>query len=119
MKDKVILLEMLLEKVEEYVATSVELYKLKAIDKLTDVFASITSRIVIFVVISLSFLLLSLGACFYFGEILGKVYYGFFAVAGFYFVIAIIILLLRSQIEIAFNNYVINQIFKEKKNASN
>ena len=51
MKDKVIIVEMLVEKVEQYAKTSVELYKLKAIDKGTDVFTSIFSRIIIIAIV--------------------------------------------------------------------
>ena len=57
MKDKVILVEMLVEKLEQYGKTNFELYKLQAIDKSTDVFASITSRIVLFSLIALFFFL--------------------------------------------------------------
>ena len=52
MKDKVILIEMLIDKIEQYGKTSIELYKLKAIDRSTDVFASLASRIVVFVTIA-------------------------------------------------------------------
>lgn len=44
MKDKVILVEMLYEKAEQYTKTTLELYKLKTIDKVTDVFATVASK---------------------------------------------------------------------------
>ena len=119
MKDKVILVEMLLEKLDQYGKTNVELYRLKAIDKSTDIFASITTRIVLVLIIALFFLFVSLGLCFYIGDLLGKVYYGFFAMSGFYLLLFIIFLLVKNKVEDNFNNYLINQIFKEKKNASN
>lgn len=119
MKNK-ILLEMLWEKTEQYAKTSLELYKLKAIDKTTDVFASLATRIVIFTILAVFFLLLTIGLALYLGDILGKSYYGFFAVAGFYAIIAIILFIIRRPwLEDTFNNYIINQIFKEKDNASN
>lgn len=120
MKDKVILVEMLIDKIEQYGKTSAELYKLKAIDKATDVFASLASRIVVFVIIALFFILFTVGIALYLGDILGKSYYGFFAVAGFYLLFAIVMIIVRKPyLEDSFNNYIINQIFKEKKNASN
>lgn len=119
MKDKVILVEMLVEKLEQYGKTNFELYKLQALDKSTDVFASITSRVVLFSLIALFFFLLTIGLSLYLGDILGKNYYGFFAVAGIYFVIILIYLLAKKSLEESFNNYLINQIFKEKKDASN
>ena len=119
MKDKVILIEMLLEKFEQYGKTNFELYRLKAIDKSTDIFASIVTRIVLVLIIALFFLLITLGLCFYLGELLGQVYYGFFAMSGFYLLLFIIFLVVRNKVEDGFNDYLINQIFKEKKNASN
>jgi hypothetical protein len=120
MKNKVILIEMLIDKIEQYGKTGVELYKLKAIDKSTDVFASLASRIVVAVIIALFFLLLTIGIALYLGDILGKSYYGFFAVSGFYAFIAIVFLIVRKPyLESSFNNYIINQIFKDKKNAGN
>ena len=116
MKDKAIIVEMLVEKVEQYAKTSLELYKLKAIDKGTDVFSSLVSRVVIIIIIALFFLLVTLGLCFYLGEALGKVYYGFFAVAGIYAVVGIIMIIFRKKwLDDTLNDYIVRQIFKEKK----
>lgn len=116
MKDKVIIVEMLIEKVEQYAQTSLELYKLKAIDKGTDVFSSLVSRVVIITIIALFFLLVTLGLCFYLGEVFGKIYLGFFAVAGIYAVVAVILLIFRkSWLDDTLNDYIVRQIFKEKK----
>ncbi|GEP52321.1 hypothetical protein FNO01nite_29930 [Flavobacterium noncentrifugens] len=116
MKDKVIIVEMLVEKIEQYAKTSLELYKLKAIDKGTDVFSSLISRVVIITIIALFFLLVTLGLCFYLGEVLGKVYYGFFAVAGIYAVVGIIMIIFRKRwLDDTLNDYIVRQIFKEKK----
>jgi hypothetical protein len=116
MKDKVIIVEMLIEKIEQYAKTSVELYKLKAIDKGTDVFSSFISRVVIITIVALFFLLITIGLCLYIGEILGKNYYGFFAVAGMYAVVAIILIIFRKRwLDDTLNDYMVRQIFKEKK----
>ena len=120
MKNKAILIEMLIDKAEQYGKTNIELYKLKAIDKSTDVFASLASRIVVFIIFVLFFFLFTVGLALFLGDVLGKSYYGFFAIAGFYFVIAIIMLIIRKPfLEVGFNNYIINQIFKEKENVDN
>ena len=116
MKDKVIIVEMLIEKIEDYAKTSAELYKLKAIDKGTDVFTSIISRVFIISIIALFFLLVTIGLSLYLGDLLGKDYYGFFAVAGGYFVIAALLYLFRTSIlEGPLNDFIVRQIFKEKK----
>ena len=120
MKDKAILIEMLFEKVESYTKTTVELYRLKAIDKVTDVFATIASSLIIAVIIALFFILLSIGLALYLGELLGKSYYGFFALGGLYALIAIVMTMnRRAWIEIKLNDFLINQIFKEKDNVHN
>ena len=120
MKDKAILIEMLFEKVESYTKTTIELYRLKAIDKVTDVFATIASGLIIAVIIALFFILLSIGLALYLGELLGKSYYGFFALGGLYALIAIVMTMnRRAWIEIKLNDFLINQIFKEKDNVHN
>lgn len=116
MKDKVIIVETLVEKVEEYAKTSIELYKLKAIDKGTDIFTSIVSRTIVILIVTLFFLLITLGLCYYLGEVLGKTHYGFFTVAGIYLVVGSLLFLFRkSLLDIPLNDFIVRQIFKEKK----
>ncbi|CAM4096468.1 hypothetical protein FLAN108750_10025 [Flavobacterium antarcticum] len=120
MKDKAILIEMLFEKVESYTKTSLELYRLKAIDKITDVFATIASGMIIALIIALFFILISVGLALYLGEVLGKTYYGFFALGGFYALVAIIIAMnRRAWLESKLNDFIINQTFKKKDNVHN
>lgn len=115
MKDKVIVIEMLFDKIEQYGKTSIQLYRLKAIDKVTDIFASIATRIIIAVSIALFFILLTIGLSLYVGELLGKAYYGFFAMAALYVLVTIICLVWKKHLEATFNNYIIKEIFKDKK----
>lgn len=120
MKDKVVLIEVLFDKVESYTKTTLELYRLRAIDKITDVFATIASSLIIAVIIALFFILISIGLALYLGELLGKSYYGFFALSGFYALIALIIAMnRRAWLEIKLNDFLINQIFKDKDNVQN
>ena len=120
MKDKVILIEALFEKVESYIKTTIELYRLKLIDRGTDIFATIVSSLIITVIIALFFMLVSVGLALYLGELLGKSYYGFFALGGFYALIAILFAMnRRAWLENRLNDYIIKQIFKEKKDVHN
>jgi hypothetical protein len=119
MHEKIILIEMLFEKAEQYAKTTLALYRLKVIDKATDIFASLVTRIVIFLFLTLFFVLMTLGLAFYLGDILGKTYYGFFAVGGFYLLISLVLFMFRKSLESLFNDYLINQIFKPKDNANN
>lgn len=118
MKDKVIIVEMLVDKIEQYGKTNLELLRLKAIDKATDIFASVATRLVFFSIITLFFLLITIGLSLYIGDLLGKSYYGFFVMAGFYFLVGIIFFACRKSLDDSFNNFLINQIFKEKKDAN-
>jgi fatty acid desaturase len=91
MEDNAKLIESLLESATEYGKTSIELVKLKVIDKTSDVVSSFIPHSVVFVLVASFLLFFNLGLGFWLGEILGKTYYGFFVVAAFYGVLGIII----------------------------
>ena len=117
MKDKVKLIELLYQKVEQYSKTGFELYRLKVIDKVTDVLASLLTKIILAVFFTLFFLLVTIGLALYLGTLLGEYYLGFFALAGVYLLIAII-LAVRSKtlVEVRINDFLVRQFFKEKRN---
>jgi len=91
MQDNAKLIETLFERTVEYGKTSFELVKLQALDKTTDVVSSFVPHSVVFVLVASFVLFFNVGLAFWLGEILGKVYYGFFVVAAFYGIIAIVI----------------------------
>ena len=91
MENNAKLIESLLEKAAEYGKTSYELVKLKTIDKTSDVVSSFIPHSIVFVLIASFLLFLNLGLGFWIGEILGKTYYGFFAVAAFYGLLGIVL----------------------------
>ena len=91
MEDNSKLLETLLDRATDYGKTSFELLKLKTLDKTTDAISSAIPHSVVFVLIASFMLFLNLGLALWLGEILGKMFYGFFVVAGFYAVTAIVI----------------------------
>jgi hypothetical protein len=85
------LFESLFEKASEYGKTSYELVKLKALDKTSDVVSSFIPRSVVFVLIASFILFLNLGIALWLGDLLGKLFYGFFVVSGFYVIAGIVI----------------------------
>ncbi len=91
MEDNTNLLDSLLESAGEYGKTSLELVKLKTIYKTTDVVSTFIPHTIVFVLIASFMLFLNLGLAFWLGEILGKIFYGFFVVSGFYIITGIII----------------------------
>ena len=113
MEENANLLELLLERATDYGKTSVELVKLKAIDKTTDLVSSIIPLSVFILLISAFLLFLNLGIAFWLGEILGKVFYGFFIVAAFYIIMGLIIrVFLNKWIKRLVGDYFIKRILK-------
>ena len=91
MEDNDKLIESLLEKATDYGKTTFELVKLKALDKTSDVISSLLPNGIVFILITTFLIFLNFGLAVWLGEILGKVYFGFFVVAAFYGLLAIII----------------------------
>ena len=90
MKEKVELIETLLEEATEYAETSIELIRLKAVDKTADVFSSFIPHVLVFFLLAFFLLLLNLGLAFWLGEIIGETSYGFFVVGGFYGIVGLL-----------------------------
>jgi hypothetical protein len=106
-------LDSLLDSAEEYGKTSIELLKLKAIDKTTDVVSSLISRAVAIFILFMFFLIITIGIAIWLGEIIGKYSYGFFIVAAFYAITGIILFFfMHKKIKMLINNSIIKQIFK-------
>lgn len=97
MDDKTSSIENLYERLEAYSKTSVELYKLKAIEKTAEVSSNLASGIAVVSVACFFVLFINLGIAMWLGELLGKIYYGFFIVAGFYAFATLLIYLFRKQ----------------------
>lgn len=91
MDDNAKLIESLLERAVEYGKTSLELAKLKALDKTSDVVSTVIPHAVVFVLIASFMLFFNLGLAFWLGSLLGQIYYGFILVAGFYGITAIVV----------------------------
>ncbi len=90
-------IDLLLEKAEDYSKTSIELLKLNVISKSADVLSSITSIIAVGIVVALFTLFINIGLGLYIGKLLGDYYLGFFAVSGFYLVLAILIYSMKEK----------------------
>lgn len=89
----------LLEKVEEYGKTSLELLRLKMVDKTSGTLSSFAPQIILSLFVGVFFILFNVGVSIWMGELLGKYYYGFFAVSGFYLVLSVIIYFNRRWIK--------------------
>lgn len=113
MIDKEKILDPLIEKAEDYGKTSLELLKLKAIDKTSDIVSSLVPQAVVWVLIFIFVLFLNLGIAFMLGELWNSVALGYLAVAAFYAVCGIVFhFLLHDKIKERIRNSLIEQLLK-------
>lgn len=90
-EDKTSIFDELLGKVADYGKEELELVKLKAIDKVSEKISSTVPGIIVIILVNVFLLFLNLGVAIWVGELLGNLFYGFFAVAAFYGLIALIL----------------------------
>jgi len=106
-------IESLIEKGEQYGKTTIELLKLKTLDKSADVASNLVSWLIVIIFVVLFFLILNIGVALWLGELLGKSYYGFFVVSGFYALLALIFGIFRKQlIKDPLNNSIVEQVLE-------
>jgi hypothetical protein len=105
------IIEPLFEKATAFGKTSIELLKLKAAGKTAEVVASLFSGSLFTVIISFFACMLNIAIALWLGELLGRSYYGFLIVAGFYALAGIILLLIHPTIKVRVQNAVIRQLF--------
>jgi hypothetical protein len=84
------ILDPLLEKVEEYGKSSLELLKLKMIDKLSIFLANLFANFVLILFFVLFISALNIGLSIWLGKLIGELYLGFFCLAGFYLILGLI-----------------------------
>lgn len=103
-------IESLFTRLEAYSKTTIELSKLKLLETTTIIVTALVPRLSVIIMLSLFALVLNIGIALYLGELLGKVYYGFFIVAGFYLIAGIVLhLFLHKWIKKPLSEFIINQ----------
>lgn len=111
MEDKINILDALFERGQEYAKTSIDLFKLRMLDKVSDVVSSVFPRVLAFAILFVSFLFLAMGASFWLGEIFGKIYFGFFMVGGFFCIMGLILYFCLSKwIKKSTSNFIIKKV---------
>lgn len=109
-------IELLYEKVKEYIETSLDLYKLNAIDITADVVSSLASRIALVLAVSLFTLFVNIAIGLLIGNLIGGYYLGFLIVSGFYLIIAVLIYFFSNKfIKIPIANLVIAKLLKSRR----
>jgi hypothetical protein len=106
--------ETLFEKAEECGKTTIELLKLKAIDKSADIASSFAMQLAFFMVVAMFIVVINIGLALWIGELLGKSYYVFFVIAGFYALFAILLRsYLHQWVKVPVSNFIITQMLKQ------
>jgi hypothetical protein len=114
MKNNSTTIEMLFAKAENFTRTTIELTKLNAVDKTSDVVSSLLSRLAVSIVVALFIFLLTIALSLYLGELLGKSYYGFFVLSFVYFFISILLYNNKKRwIKIPISDYIIVKMLKK------
>ena len=104
------LFEPLLERAEAYGKTSFNLIKLKSINKTSDVLSTFISRLLLAIFVTIFLVTLNIAVAFWIGDVLGKNYYGFFIVAGFYGILGIILYIFHPSVKAMVNESIVKQI---------
>ena len=111
MEEKYKYIDSLLSSAETYSKTSIELIKLKTVDKVADGTSSFVAYAAVVIALILFFITLNFGVALWLGALMGKSYLGFFTVAAFYALIGIILFIFRNKwIKKPLNNSMINHM---------
>jgi len=105
----------LYDKAEQYSRTSLELIKLNAIDKSSDVISSLAVVATLAFIVAIFTLFINLGLALLIGNVLGDYAMGFFIMSGFYVFVGIILYVFRKYlIKVPIDNIVVGKLMKEK-----
>ena len=106
-------IDILLSDAGDFIETRTTLWRLKAIESLADVSGELVSGLSMIVIVSFVIITFSIGFALLIGDWLGKSYYGFFIMGGFYTIVALIIYARRSRwVKDPFSNMLIRKILK-------
>jgi hypothetical protein len=105
------LVEPLLERAESYAKTSFDLLRLKALNKTADVSSTLFSRTLFILVVSFFAFTINIAIALWLGDLLGKAYYGFLIVSGFYAIVGIILLIAHPSIKKRAGDAIVKQLF--------
>jgi len=111
MEDNPGLIEELLDKVVDYGKTELELARLKAVDKGSELVSASVPSLIVLVTAGVFMLFLNLGVAVWVGGLLDNLFLGFFAVAAFYGLIALILhLFMRKWLKRKVSDYIIKRV---------
>lgn len=111
MEEQTSIIDELLDKTAEYGKAELELAKLKALDKGSEIVSATVPGLLVMVSASVFMLFLNLGIALWVGGLLGDLFLGFFAVAAFYGIIALILrLFMHKWLKKKVGDYIIKRV---------
>ena len=106
-------IDILLSDAGDFIETRTTLWKYKGIESLADVSGELVAGLAMIVFVSFVVIIFSIGFALLIGEWLGKSYYGFFIMGGFYSIVALILYARRGKwLKDPFSNMLIRKILK-------
>ena len=82
-------MESLYEKAKAYTDTTLELAKLKAVDKSSDLISTLVPRLTVIMMLLIVIFCMNIALALWLGTLTGQAYFGFLLVAGFYSLLAL------------------------------
>ena len=104
-----------INKIEDYTNSSIEILKLKAIKKTAFFTSLLEYRLLQITTFLFMLVFISIALSFWLGDIFENIEIGFLIVGGFYFSLMILFFMLRNTIKKSINDKVIYQLLNEKK----
>ncbi len=118
MKNQMLFFEPILEKADNYSQTTLQLLKLKATSKIAEVASLFILRTFIYIPLAIGFVMLSIAASLYIGELAGSAAKGFLITAGIYMFPALLIYFFRNKfLKRKLQNAIIQELLKKQKDA--
>lgn len=109
-------LEELVKNLKEYVDIQYQLTVLKAGNIISSVTAKILAAFIIAFIFFIFVIIISVTAGFYMSTVLGSMTKGFLAVAGFYFVLGLVLVLFKDKLVVGpIKNNLIKHMFQDEK----
>ncbi len=115
MENKIIPIEEVLIKVENYSKTSYHLAKLKSLKATTSVASTLILNLCIAIPVMMGLGILAIAIGLWLGELLGKYYYGFFIMAIVFLLIAFMVaFFLSKKIKTSISNFLIKYLLHDR-----
>jgi hypothetical protein len=106
----------LTDNLKEYIDTNFELIKLKITEKISVIGSGMASKLIIVISIMMFLLILFIGIAIYLSSLLGNAYSGYFIVAGFIFLITLILILAKKKLlESPIRDIIVREIMENEQ----